>query len=180
MMTDSAGMILARDRERGLFTRLLTSPLSAADFIAAYSLPYIPVAIVQMVLIFAVSYALGLEVTGNPGFVFLVFFVMSLGYIGMGMILGSLFSYTQAPIVWMVVLLLTIFGGAWMDLEEIGGVIKTAMDVLPFSHALYATRDVIEHGAGFHCIATDFLWVAGYTVAFFTLGVLLFRRKMVE
>ena len=180
MLTDSSGMILARDRERALLSRLLTAPLRANDFISAYSLPYIPVAIIQIGLVFAIGGLLGLEISGNVGLVFLVLFVMSLGYIGLGMILGSLFSYTQAPIVWVVVLLLTIFGGTWFDLEEIGGGIQSTMNVLPFAHALDATRDVMEHGVGFHCIATDFYWVLGYTLVFFALGVFLFRRKMVE
>jgi ABC-2 type transport system permease protein len=180
MLTDSSGMILARDRERALLSRLLTAPLRASDFISAYSLPYILVAIIQIVVVFAIGVLLGLEITGNPGLVFLILFVMSIGYIGLGMILGALFTYTQAPIVWIVVMLLTVFGGAWMDLEEIGGVIQSTMNALPFAHALDATRDIIVHGAGFGDIAIDFYWVLGYTLAFFALGILLFRRRMVE
>jgi ABC-2 type transport system permease protein len=179
-LTDSSGMILARDRERALLSRLLTAPLRANDFISAYSLPYIPVAIIQMILIFAVGGLLGLEISGSLGLVFLVLLIMSIGYIGLGMILGSLFSYTQVAIVWVVVMLLTVFGGAWMDLNEIGGGIQTTMNALPFAHALDATRDVMVHGAGFSDIATDFYWVLGYTIVFFALGVYLFRRRMVE
>jgi len=180
MLTDSSGMILARDRERAFLSRLLTAPLRATDFILAYSLPYILVAIIQIVVVFAVGGLLGLEVSGNLGLVFLVLFVMSIGYIGLGMILGSLFTYTQAPIVWIVVMLLTVFGGAWMDLEEIGGGIQSTMNALPFAHALDASRDVMVHGAGFGDIAIDFFWVLGYTTVFFALGIFLFRRRMVE
>jgi ABC-2 type transport system permease protein len=180
LMTDSAGMILARDRERALFSRLLTAPLRAIDFISAYSLPYLLVAIVQVVVVFAIAGLLGLEIYGNMGLVFLILFIMSIGYIGLGMILGSLFTYTQAPIVWIVVMLLTIFGGAWLDLEEIGGVIQSTMNALPFAHALDATRDVMVSGAGFGDIATDFLWVFGYTLVFVVLGIFLFKRRMLE
>ena len=38
MLMFSSAMILSRDREDALFARLLTAPLSARDFIAAYSL----------------------------------------------------------------------------------------------------------------------------------------------
>ncbi|MFC1846466.1 ABC transporter permease [Chloroflexota bacterium] len=179
-LTDSAGMILARDRERAFLSRLLTAPLRATDFILAYSLPYILVAIIQIVVVFAIGGLLGLEISGNLGLVFLVLFIMSIGYIGLGMILGSLFTYTQAPIVWVVVMLLTVFGGAWMDLEEMGGAIQSTMNALPFSHALDASRDVMINGAGFSDIAIDLLWVFGYTLVFVTLGILLFRRRMVE
>jgi ABC-2 type transport system permease protein len=180
LLTDSAGMILARDRERALFSRLLTAPLRASDFISAYSLPYLLVAVIQVAVVFAVAGLLGLEISGNVGLVFLILFVMSIGYIGLGMILGSLFTYTQAPIVWIVVMLLTIFGGTWLDLEEIGGVIQSTMNAFPFAHALYAARDVMVHGAGSGDIVTDFLWVLSYTLVFFALGVFLFRRRMLE
>jgi len=180
MLTFSSGMILARDRDSALLSRLLTAPLRANDFISAYSLPYVPVAIIQIVVIFAIGGLLGLEISGNAGLVFLVLFVMSIGYIGLGMILGSLFTDKQVPIAWIAVNLLTIFGGAWMDLEEIGGVLQSTMNALPFAHAIDAARDVMVHGAGFGDIATDFYWVLGYTLAFFALGVFLFRRRMVE
>jgi ABC-2 type transport system permease protein len=179
-LTDSAGMILARDRERAFLSRLLTAPLRANDFILAYSLPYILVAIIQIVLVFAIGGLLGLEISGNLGLVFLVLFIMSIGFIGLGMILGSLFTYTQAPIVWVVVMLLTVFGGAWMDLEEMGGAIQSTMNALPFAHALDASRDVMINGAGFGDIAVDFFWVLGYTLVFLALGIILFRRRMVE
>jgi ABC-2 type transport system permease protein len=180
LLTDSSGMILARDRERALLSRMLTAPLRASDFISAYSLPYLLVAIIQIAVVFAIAGLLGLEISGNVGLVLLILFVMSVGYIGLGMILGSLFTYTQAPIVWVVVMLLTVFGGAWMDLEEIGGVIQSTMNALPFAHALDAARDVMVRGVGFGDIATDFYWVLGYTLVFFALGVFLFRRRMVE
>jgi len=180
MLTLSSGMILARDRESSLLSRLLTAPLRASDFIVAYSLPYVPVAIIQTVVLFAIGGLLGLEISGNAGLVFLVLFVMSIGYIGLGMILGSLFTYKQVPIAWIAVNLLTIFGGAWMDLEAIGGVIQGTMNALPFAHALYAAKDVMVHGVGFSEIAIDFYWVLGYTLVFFALGIFLFRRRMVE
>jgi ABC-2 type transport system permease protein len=180
MLQFSSSMILAKDRDSALLSRLLTAPLRANDFISAYALPYIPVAIIQMVLVFAIAALLGLETNGNLGLVFLVLFVMSIGYIGLGMVAGSLFTYKQVPGFYTAVLLLTIFGGAWFDLEVFGGVFQSIMNAFPFAHALYATRDVMIHGAGFGDIAVDFLWVLGYTIVFFALGIFLFRRKMME
>ena len=83
MLTFSSGTILARDRESALLSRLLTAPLRANDFISAYSLPYIPVAIIQMGVVFGIGALLGLEISGNVGLVFFVLFVMSIGYIGL-------------------------------------------------------------------------------------------------
>lgn len=180
MLQFSSAMILAKDRESALLSRLLTAPLKASDFISAYSLPYIPIAIIQMVLVFAIAALLGFEANGSLGLVILVLFVMSIGYIGLGMVAGSLFSYKQVPGVYAAILLLTIFSGAWFDLEVFGSVFQNIMNAFPFSHALDATRDVLINGAVFSDIAIDFYWVLGYTLAFFALGVFLFRRRMVE
>ena len=46
---------------------------------------------------------------------------MAILYIGLGMILGSLLTVAPLSGAYAAVLLLTIFGGAWMDLEKIGG-----------------------------------------------------------
>jgi ABC-2 type transport system permease protein len=180
LLSLSSGMLLAKDRESSLLTRLLTAPLRANDFIIAYSLPYIPVMIIQMILVFAIAVPLGLEISGNVGLLFLILFLMSIGYIGLGMILGTVFTYKTVSVAWIAVNLLTIFGGAWFPLEFVGGGIQSTMNALPFAHAIDAARDVMVDGVGFGEIAIDFYWVLGYTIVFFALGVFLFRRKMME
>ena len=137
-------------------------------------------AIIQGILVFAIGGFLGLEIAGSAGLVFLVLFVMSVCYIGLGMAFGSLLSVGPLSGAYTAVLLLTIFGGAWMDLEEIGGVFQRFGDALPFAHALDATRNVMADGAGFGAIATDFYWVLSYAVVVAALAVGVFRRRMLE
>ncbi len=180
MLMFSAAMTLSRDRETALFARLLTAPVRARDLVAAYSLPYLPVAIIQALLLYGIGALLGLEVAGSVGLVVLVLLVTAIFYVGTGMILGSVLPLTPLSGAYAVILLLTIFGGAWMDLDAIGGVFQSVGNALPFAHALDATRDVMLDGAGFGAIASDFSWVLAYTVVTVALALLLFRRRMVE
>lgn len=180
MIVFSSGFLLARDRESSLLTRMLTTPLRAGDFIAAYALPSIPVAIIQVAAIFGIGSFLGLRIVGNAGLVFLILTIMALGYIGVGMILGSLVSSKQVGFAYMIVLFPTIFSGAWLPLDVMGDGFQRVVYALPFAHALDATRAIMVDGVGFADIATDFLWVLGYSVLFLALGVLAFRRRMVE
>lgn len=178
MVMFSAAMTLARDRETALFSRLLTAPLAPNDFAAGYSLPYLPVAILQTVMIFVIGLFFGLESEGNIGLVVLILLTTAVLFIGLGMIAGTLFTLRQVPFVYMVVLLLAIFGGAWVDIESIGGAFKTVGDLFPFAHALDAARDVMIDGAGFGDIATDLYWLVGYTVLIGAAAVWAFRRRM--
>jgi ABC-2 type transport system permease protein len=178
-----SAMTLSRDRESALLSRLITAPLKPRDFILSYSLPYIPMVILQIVVCFGIGALLGLEMPGNAGIVFLVFLVllvMGICSVELGMILGLLFNVNQASGVGSVIItLVALLGGIWIDLKAIGGVFYGIGNALPFAHAIDAARDAMI-GAGFSSIATDFYWVLGYTLAFFALGTLLFRRRMVE
>ena len=175
-----SAMMLSRDRESALLSRLLTAPLKPRDFILSYSLPYIPMVILQIALCFGIGALLGLELLGNAGLVFLVLLVMGICCVELGMILGLLFTVNQVSGVGSAIItFVALLGGIWIDLEAIGGVFYDVGNVLPFAHAIDAARDVMI-GADFSSIATDFYWVLGYTLVFFTLGIFLFRRRMVE
>jgi len=180
MVTFSSGFLLARDRESGLLTRMLTAPLRASDFIAAYALPFLPLGIIQVAGIFGIGSLLGLRISGSAGLVFLILFIMCCGYIGIGMIMGSLISSKQVGFVYMIVLFPTIFSGAWVPVDLMGAGFSRVVHWLPFAHAMDATRAIMVDGAGFADVATNFVWVLGYSVAFLILGVLAFRHRMLE
>lgn len=180
MLMFSAALSLTRDRESALFSRLLTTPLRSSDFVAGYSIPYLPVAIIQALALFGVAWVLGLESAGNVGLVALILLVIATMYIAWGMILGVTFSSKTVTFPYMAILLLTIFGGAWMDIEAIGGVFKTVGDWFPFAHALDATRAIMIDGVGFTSVATDFYWVLGYSIATVVLAVFVFGRRLHE
>jgi ABC-2 type transport system permease protein len=180
MVMFSSAMILARDRETSLLARLLTTPLRSSDFVSGYSLPYVLVAIVQAAVLLAVGAMLGLDSAGSVLLVAIVFVLMAVFYVALGMVLGAYLTVAQTSGAYAVVLILTIFGGAWFDLEEIGGVFLTIGDVLPFKHALDASRAVMSDGAGVGDIATDLYWIVAYTIGAAGLAVVTFQRRMRE
>ena len=66
MVMFSSAMILSRDRESALFSRMLTTPLRSDDFVTGYSLPYLPVAILQGIVLFAIGAWLGFADERQP------------------------------------------------------------------------------------------------------------------
>ena len=180
MVMFSSAMILARDRETSLLARLLTTPLRSSDFVSGYSLPYLLVAIVQAVVLSSVGAMIGLDSNGSIGLVALILALMAVFYVALGMILGALLTVAQTSGAYALVLILTIFGGAWFDLEEIGGVVLTLGDLLPFKHALDDARAVMADGAGLSEITTDLYWIGAYTIGAVALAIVVFQRRMSE
>ena len=178
MLMFSSAMALSRDRDSSLLARLFTTPVSAGGFIAGYSLPYLPVAATQAVVLYVIGAFYGLTMVGNVGLVILLLGLMAVFYIALGMLFGTTLTINQVSGAYATVLLLTIFGGAWVDLSTLGGTFEAVANLLPFTHALDATREVMADGAGVSDIATDLAWVTGYTLAAVTLAVTLFRRQM--
>jgi ABC-2 type transport system permease protein len=177
MVMFSSSMILARDRETSLLDRLLTAPVRSRDFVAGYSLPYVGIAVVQGAVLLAVGGLLGLGVAGSIVPVVIVLGLMAVFYVALGLTFGALLTVAQTSGAYALVLILTIFGGAWFDVEGIGGVFLTIGDALPFKHALDATRAVLADGAGFGDIGSDIAWVAGYALAASVLAVATFHRR---
>lgn len=58
-----SALTIAKDKSSAFMTRLRVSPMTASDFILGYSLPLLPMAIVQMLICFAVALPLGLKFT---------------------------------------------------------------------------------------------------------------------
>lgn len=178
MLMFSAATSLSRDRDTSLLARLFTAPVAAREFIAGYSLPYLPVAAAQVLVLFVIGSFYGLTMVGNVWLVVLTLGLMAVFYIALGMVFGSTLTVNQVSGAYAAVLLLTIFGGAWVDLAALGGAFETVANVLPVAHALDATRSVMADGAGIGDIADDLAWVAGYTVVTVAGAVLVFRRQM--
>ena len=180
MLMLSSAMALSRDRDSSLLARMFTAPVSASDFIAGYSLPYLPVALAQTVVLFAIATFFGLEMVGSVGLVLVLLGLMAIFYIALGMVLGTTLTVNQVSGAYSAVLLLTIFGGAWIDLSALGGAFEAVAKLFPFAHALDATRAVMADGAGLGEITSDLAWVTGYTLATAAAAVGLFRRQMIR
>jgi len=180
MLTMTSAMALAQDRESSLFARLLTTPLHATDFVWAYSIPYLAVAAIQAILVFVAAAFLGAGIEGSAMWVVVIILMMACLYVGLGMLIGSVVPYKAVTGPWTVVLLLTIFGGTWVNLADIGGIFETVARWFPFAHALDAMRAVMIAGADGGDIATDLLWVIGYTAATVVAAIVVFRRRMID
>lgn len=173
-----AATLIAKDRESAFLSRLYTTPLPALDFILGYALPIVPIALGQGVFCYLISVALGLPVTADLLAAIACIVPISLFYIGMGLLCGSVLSVKQVGGICGALLtnLAGWLSGIWFDLELVGGAFKKVAYCLPFVHAVELERAMLGGNTG--DILPDLLWVLGYGVATFAAAVVLFLRQM--
>lgn len=176
-MTLFSATIIAKDRSSSFLQRLYTTPLTGADFILGYTLPIIPFAIIQSVVCYVSALILGLDFTVNILYAVLCIIPVSLLYIGLGLLCGSVFTDKQVGGICGALLtnLSAWLSGIWFDLELVGGAFKKIAYFLPFVHAVEMERAVIN--GDFSDVLPHFLWVAGYAVISLLAAILLFLRQ---
>lgn len=177
-MTLFSAVLISKDRGSSLLQRLYTTPLSAMDFILGYTLPIIPIAMAQSVICYVVAMILGLEPSINILFAVLFVVPISILYVGMGLLFGSVLNDKQVGGVCggLLTNLSAWLSGAWFDLNLVGGAFKKIAYMLPFVHAVELEKAVLS--GNFGSLWPHLWWVLGYGVAVMILAVVLFLRQM--
>lgn len=170
--------IIAKDRGSSLLQRLYTTPLTSLDFILGYTLPMLPISLAQGVICYIAAILLGLPVTLSIVYAVLLLIPVSLLYIAIGLLCGSVLTDKQAGGICGALLtnVSAWLSGIWFDLELVGGTFRKIAYALPFVHAVELERAVLA--GNFTGIFPHLWWVLGYAAALFTAAVLMFLRQM--
>ena len=177
-MTLFSATLIAKDRGGSLLQRLYTTPLTPVDFMLGYTLPILPFAVAQSAICYAVALLLGLELTVNILFAVVFMIPVSLLYIALGLLFGSVLTDKQAGGICggLLTNLSAWLSGIWFDLELVGGIFREIAYALPFVHAVELERAVLAGNYG--GIFPHLWWVLGYAFAALAAAVLLFLRQM--
>ena len=177
-MTLFSATLLARDRESSFLQRLYTTPMKAKDFILGYMLPMIPIAMVQGLICYAVAMVLGLQPTVHIVYAVLMIAPLSVFYISLGLLCGSLFNVKQVGGICGALLtnLSAWLSGVWFDLDLMGESFRNFASFLPFVHAVELERAMLS--GIFEGTLTHLLVVFVYAVAITGGAILIFLYKM--
>jgi len=119
-----------------------------------------------------------LDIGNNILYAVLFIIPVSVLYIALGLLCGSVLSDKQVGGICGALLtnLSAWVSGIWFDLDLVGGMFKKIAYLLPFVHAVELERAVL---AGNFADAFPHLWwVLGYAAAVLAAAVLLFLRQM--
>lgn len=177
-MTLFSATLISKDRGSSLLQRLYTTPMTPADFILGYTLPILPIAVAQSVICYAIAMIIGLDFSFNIFLAILFIIPVSILFIAMGLLFGSILNDKQVGGICGALLtnLSAWLSGVWFDLELVGGVFKKIAYALPFVHAVELERNVLA--GNYDDIMPHLLPTLAYAAVTLILAILLFLRQM--
>jgi ABC-2 type transport system permease protein len=170
--------LIAKDRKSSLLKRLYATPMTSLDFLFGYTLPILPIALAQSVVCYLAAMMLGLEPTVHMLTALILILPVSLLYLALGLLCGSVLTDKQVGGICGALLtnLSAWLSGIWFDLDLVGGVFKKISYLLPFVHAVELEQAALRGSYGE--ILPHLLWVLGYAVLLMALAVAVFLRQM--
>jgi ABC-2 type transport system permease protein len=187
LLVFQAAMTPARDIESGVLRRLRLTRVTSFEYLAGTSLWLALVAVVSVLLTFAVAVALGFRSQGALWIALLVGALTSFSIIGVGLVVAC-FSKTvsQAFIIanFPLGFLMFLSGGAFPlprpTLFTWFGHAVSYADVLPPTHAVLALNKVFTMGAGLGDVVYELTALVLLTAIYFGAGVWLFQRMQMK
>ena len=173
-----AAVIVSKDRESALLSRLYTTPLNSFDFIIGYTIPLIPISILQSLICYIVAIPFGLKLSIGVIMALIGNILVSLFFISFGVLCGSSLSSKQVGGICGALLtnLSAWLSGIWFDISLVGGVFKTVADALPFIHAVEMEKALFS--GNYEGIGIHILIVGIYTLIVTLLSIYMFLRQM--
>lgn len=170
--------LVSKDRCTSFILRLFTSPLKASQYITGYTLPLIPMSLLQIIVCYVASFAFGLRWSANILLAIIVNLPATVLFIALGLLCGTVLNDKAVGGVCGALLtnLSAWLSGTWFNLELVGGAFEKIADMLPFVHAVNAGRYALY--GEYSKIMPELLWVIGYALVITVIAVILFSYKM--
>ena len=171
--------LVAKDRSTSLTTRLEVSPMKSIDYILGYSISVLPIVLIQNILFFMTAMSLGLNFSINIIYTILVSIPISLLFISLGILIGTITNEKSSSGVSSIVVQLVAFtSGMYFSIDMVGNTFSTICKILPFQSTLNITKSVLNNS--YNNILTSILVVVIYTVITIVLEIFLFKKKMIS
>lgn len=169
-----------RERTGGTLERLLTMPMTKADFVLGYAIAFGLVAIVQALVVSGLCFGpYGMTVSGDAWLVVVVAVVDALLGTALGLSLSALATTEFQAVQFMPAFILPqlLLCGIIVPRSGLPAVLHWVSYTLPMSYAVDATQQLSTHAVVGRQFVVDVIVVAGFLLAALALGATTLRRR---
>ena len=171
--------LVSKDRSSSLLTRLATSPMKSKDYILGYIISLLPIIVIQEILFFIVAIILGLNFSINIIYTIFISLPISIMFISLGILIGSLVSEKATGGIGSIVVQLVCFtSGMYFSKDLIGEVFSIICEILPFESCLTIIKGTLNN--------LDIVFISNiivfliYVVLVTILSIVAFKKKMIS
>lgn len=178
MLTILSGLsILLRERRQWTLQRLAVAPVRRWQLLGGKLALYFILGMVQFLVIFAVGWAVGMEMGNAPLALLAIMAAFVLCIAALTFLLGQLITSEGqvSGLSNLLALTLAPLGGAWWPLAIVPPVMATVGHLSPVAWAMDGFHAVIYNGAGLVDVLTEIGVLSAAALVLFVLGVRTFR-----
>ena len=168
------------DRQRGVIRRIMATPISRRNYMAAHVLERLLLAIVQVLILLAVAvFAFKVSIVGSLGLVLAIAILGSVLFLCLGFaVTGFVTTENQAPAIMQLVTLPQMFlSGVFFSRDAVPAFLKPVSDVLPLTFLNDALRQVSTAGAGIVDVGNDLIGIVVWSAITFVIAFRFFKLE---
>jgi ABC-2 type transport system permease protein len=166
------------DRQRGVIRRIMATPISRRNFLAAHVLMRLILAVLQVLILLLVAILMfQVQVVGSIAVLLLVTVLGAMLFLSLGFAVTGLVATENAaaPVTQLVTLPQMFLSGVFFSRDAAPGFLRPIADYLPLTFLNDALRSVSTNGAGLGDIGPELLGLVAWTVVSFVLAFRFFR-----
>ena len=173
--------VITEEYEFKTLEKLQLTPMRAVHLIAGLSLAQLLIALVQIVVLFALSLLFGYNATGSFVVGGLIAWILSLSMLGIGMIIGSISKKSTiagsiSSVVAIPLYMITFFpvwGIQQIQMFQISGNVVGVFDLLPTNTATRMIIQAMTYGQTFSDLGFEFGLLIVVTLIYLIIGLVL-------
>lgn len=174
-------MTLARERERGSWEALLATPVTPADALIGKLTPYLVIGLVEtLIMLTLVRLLFGTPLP--PGAIWLVLAALPLAvaYLILGFAFSALASTQMQAVQGAVAFYLPslLLSGFMFPFSGMPRWAQVVGEIMPLTHYIRATRDVLMRGQGLECVCWHMAPVCLFAAVAFGVALLAYRQRL--
>jgi ABC-2 type transport system permease protein len=172
--------LIAKDRTSSFLIRLGTSPMKSSDYILGYILSLLPIVFLQNVLFFLVAIVMGLKFSLSIITTIFVSIVISVFFIALGILIGSLVSEKGTGGLGSIIVQLVCFtSGMYFPIDSIGGVFAVICKALPFEACLNIIQGTLHCDYSNLSFANIIVFLI-YFILTIIISIIVFKKRMIS
>lgn len=168
------------DRQRGVIRRIMATPISRRNYMAAHVLERLILAVLQVLVLLAVAvFGFKVAIVGSIWVLLVIVILGSALFLTLGFAVSAFVTTeNQAPAIMQLVTLPQMFlSGVFFSREAVPAFLKPVADLLPLTFVNEALRQVSTAGASLGDVSPQLLGILVWSVITFIVAFRFFRLE---